>query len=98
MCCHTSKLQKPRTNTDNCKLILLEKGRNDLVHIKTHTYKFVAANHPEEIKILGTSFVHSNHNHGVVENHRIFSGLSLSFLVHYFPSFLYFICFLFVSS
>ena len=30
---------------------------------------------------------------GGVENHRIFSGLSPSFLVHYFHSFLYFILF-----
>ena len=34
----------------------------------------------------------------IVENHRILFGLSPSFLVHYFPSFLYFICFLFVCS
>ena len=40
---------------------------------------------------LKTSFIS-------VENHRIFSDLSPSLLVHYFPSFLYFICFIFVSS
>ena len=33
-----------------------------------------------------------------IENHKIFYGLSLSFLVHYFPFFLYFLCFLFMPS
>ena len=33
-----------------------------------------------------------------IENNMIFSNLSPSFFVHFYPSFLYFICFLFVFS
>lgn len=39
------------TNIDVCMLILLKNRRNDVVDFKTLTYKFVLANHPEEIKI-----------------------------------------------
>ena len=47
-------------------------------------------------KAVGRS-IDSRQGFKTVKNHRIFFGLFPSFLVHFFPSFLYFICFFFMS-